>query len=48
MTTRIVVDPLTRIEGHLLIEAEVKNGNPPKKKYGFIKKQSNFKRNEES
>jgi len=26
MTTRIVVDPITRIEGHLRIEAEVKNG----------------------
>ncbi|UCF64173.1 MAG: nickel-dependent hydrogenase large subunit [bacterium] len=26
MATRIVVDPITRIEGHLRIEAEVKNG----------------------
>jgi hydrogenase large subunit len=26
MTTRIVVDPITRIEGHLRIEAEVKDG----------------------
>lgn len=26
MSTRIVVDPITRIEGHLRIEAEVKNG----------------------
>src|SRR5512143_3424997 len=26
MSTRIVVDPITRIEGHLRIEAEVKDG----------------------
>lgn len=26
MSTRIVVDPITRIEGHLRIEAEIKNG----------------------
>ena len=26
MATRIVVDPITRIEGHLRIEAEVKDG----------------------
>ncbi len=26
MSTRIVIDPITRIEGHLRIEAEVKNG----------------------
>ncbi len=26
MATRIVVDPITRIEGHLRIEAEIKNG----------------------
>ena len=26
MATRIVVDPITRIEGHLRIEAEVKGG----------------------
>ena len=26
MSTRIVVDPITRIEGHLRIEVEIKNG----------------------
>ena len=26
MSTRIVVDPITRIEGHLRIEAEIKDG----------------------
>lgn len=26
MSTRIVVDPVTRIEGHLRIEAEIENG----------------------
>jgi len=26
MANRIVVDPITRIEGHLRVEVEVKNG----------------------
>jgi Ni,Fe-hydrogenase I large subunit len=26
MANRIVVDPITRIEGHLRIEAEIENG----------------------
>lgn len=26
MATRIVVDPITRIEGHLRVEAEIKDG----------------------
>ena len=26
MSTRIVVDPVTRIEGHLRIEADIENG----------------------
>ena len=26
MATRVVVDPITRIEGHLRIEAEIKDG----------------------
>ena len=30
MANRIVVDPIARIEGHLRVEAEVKDGKLPK------------------